>query len=116
MKSLKTVIKTWVIPNKTQTTLKLGQLVSDLQKLYQSSLTDLNNQELAGQIKELEAERLKILIDEDDLWRQKIQVIWLKSGIGIPKFSITLLVIEKIENRFRNYKVRQARKYQVKGI
>jgi hypothetical protein len=71
MKSLKTAIKTWVIRNKTQTTLKLGQLESDLQKLYQSSLTDLNNQELSGQIKELESERFKILISQKRIYGDK---------------------------------------------
>jgi len=51
IKSLKSVIKRWVKSFKNRSTQKLGILEEELQSLYQTSLTDLNNEELMGRIK-----------------------------------------------------------------
>jgi hypothetical protein len=74
IKSLKSVIKRWVKSFKNLSAQKLGILEEELQSLYQTSLTDLNNEELTGMIKEKEAERLKILAAEEDTWRQRSRV------------------------------------------
>jgi hypothetical protein len=38
----------------------------------------------------LEAERKKLLLDEEERWRQKSRAIWIKSGDKIQNFSIVL--------------------------
>jgi hypothetical protein len=86
LKCLKIDIKSWAFWNRSQTSRRLEQLESDLQKLYQTSLTDLNNQEMVGQVNSLELERFKILQAEEDLWRQQSRAIWLKSGDQNTKF------------------------------
>jgi hypothetical protein len=86
LKSLKSTIKRWAKRFKNLSSQRLGLIEVELQSLYQTSLTDLNNEELTGRIKEKEVERLKILAAEEDTCRQRSWEFWLKNGDQNTKY------------------------------
>jgi hypothetical protein len=86
LKMLKQRVKLWAKQQRLQKHLKLEKLEEDLQASYQEKTWGVRRLEVDCHIKSLEEERNKLLLAEEELWRQRSRAIWIKSGDQNTKF------------------------------
>jgi hypothetical protein len=80
LKVLKARIKSWARHRRREKLLKLETLEEELRVGYSGLSRDGMDTTTTCHLKSLEAERNKILLLEEDYWRQKSRAIWLKCG------------------------------------
>jgi hypothetical protein len=76
----------------------LETLEEDLATLYLQKSQVVDSQEIDFRLKLLEAEQKKLLLAEEERWRQKSRAIWIQSGDKNTNFFTTLLAIEETKN------------------
>jgi hypothetical protein len=83
---LKHCIKAWAKEQRKQKLLRLDQLEEELRVSYQEASRELRSQVMIDHIKNMEEEQNKIILAEEELWRQRSRAIWIKSGDQNTKY------------------------------
>jgi hypothetical protein len=86
MKYLKSCIKRWAVQHKNRTLQKLQELEHKLYVLHHSDTLTGHAGDKLQLCKQLEADRNKILLADEALWRQRSRVNWIKCGDLNTKF------------------------------
>jgi hypothetical protein len=98
LKVLKSRIKSWVWIRRSEQQKRLSSLEEEiratLSNLPRSGLYPIN----ACRLKSLESERNRLLLIEEEHWRQRSRAVWLKSGDRNTKY------FHKVANVKRNHK------------
>jgi hypothetical protein len=97
---LKSQVKFWSMEKCFQDQLEMDKIEEGLNDLYHQKTQGLQNADIEQQLMKLEEDRKKLLLEEEERWRQKSRAIWIKSGDNNSKLFHVLQAIKEIKSTY----------------
>jgi hypothetical protein len=107
LKTLKARVRKWLVSKKKSEQQIYIQLEKDIVTLMKESLDHPLETDSLNRLNTLEKDRNKMLLAEEELWRQKSRANWILSGDKNTKFSISMPALGETKNTFGRLRMNQ---------